>query len=95
MSGEVRTHVEFPTVKHFGAWLGLCPLVKQSGRTKKGKKKIESAPTRRGQGRAAQALCLAASSLGKNRSALGSFLRRLKACLGLDSYPCWTLRLSC
>jgi transposase len=82
-------------LKHFGAWLGLCPLVKQSGRTKKGKKKIESAPTRRGQGRAAQALCLAGSSLGKNRSALGSFLRRLKACLGLDSYPCWTLRLSC
>jgi transposase len=50
----------FPSVKHFCAWLGLCPLVKQSGRTKKGKKKIKSARIRRGRGRAAQALCLAA-----------------------------------
>jgi transposase len=72
----------FPTVKHFWAWLGLCPLVKQSGRTKEGKKKIKSAQTRRGRGRASQALCLAANSLWRNRSALGSFLRRLKARLG-------------
>jgi transposase len=72
----------FPTVKHFCAWLGLCPLVKQSGRNRKGQKKIKSAQTRRGRGRAAQALCLAASSLWQNRSALGSFLRRLKGRLG-------------
>jgi transposase len=38
--------------------------------------------TRRGRGRAAQALCLAASGLWKNLSALGGFLRRLKARLG-------------
>jgi transposase len=72
----------FPTVRHFCAWLGLCPLVKQSGRTKKGQKKVKSARTRQGRGRAAQALCLAASSLWRNRSAVGSFLRRLKARLG-------------
>src|SRR5262249_40341914 len=72
----------FPTVQHCCAWLGLCPLVKQSGRTKKGKPKIKAARVRRGRGRAAQALCLAASSLWQNRSALGSFLRRLKARLG-------------
>src|SRR6516225_5363415 len=72
----------FPSVKPFCAWLGLCPVVKQSGRTRKGKKKIKSAQARRGRGRAAQALCLAANSLWKNRSALGSFLRRLKARLG-------------
>jgi transposase len=72
----------FPSVKHFCAWLGLCPVVRQSGRTQKGKKKIKSAQTRRGRGRAAQALCLAASSLWNNQSALGSFLRRLKARLG-------------
>lgn len=72
----------FPSVRHFCAWLGLCPLVKQSGRTKKGQRKILSARTRRGKGRAAQALCLAASSLWQTRSALGSFLRRLKARLG-------------
>src|SRR5262249_32623433 len=42
----------------------------------------KSAQTRRGRGRAAQALCLAASSLWRTLSALGSFLRRLKARLG-------------
>jgi transposase len=72
----------FPTAKHFCAWLGLCPLVRQSGRTRKGTKKVKSAQTRRGRGRAAQALCLAASGLWKSLSALGSFLRRLKARLG-------------
>jgi transposase len=72
----------FPSVKHFCAWLGLCPVVKQSGRTRKGKKKIKSAQARRGRGRAAQALCLAANSLWKNMSAMGSFWRRLKARLG-------------
>jgi transposase len=72
------------SVKHFCAWLGLCPLVKQSGRTKAGKRKVKSAPTRRGRGRAAQALCLAASSLWPSRSALGSLLRRLKARLGAE-----------
>jgi hypothetical protein len=70
------------TARECCAWLGLCPLVKQSGRTKKGKKKVKSAQTRRGRGRAAQALCLAASSLWQNLSALGSFLRRLQARLG-------------
>jgi transposase len=74
----------FPTVKHFCAWLGLCPLVRQSGRNKKGKQKIKSARTRRGRGRAAQALCLAASSLWATQSALGGFLRRLKARLGAE-----------
>src|SRR5262249_25169055 len=46
----------FPSVQHFCVWLGLCPVVKQSGRTKKGQKKIQSARIRRGRGRAAQAL---------------------------------------
>jgi transposase len=72
----------FPSVRHFCAWLGLCPVVKQSGRNKKGQKKVKSSRTRRGRGRAAQALCLAASSLWQNQSALGGFLRRLKARLG-------------
>ncbi len=72
----------FPTVKHFCAWLGLAPVVQQSGRDKKGQKKVLSSRTRRGRGRAAQALCLAASGLWQNQSALGGFLRRLKARLG-------------
>ncbi len=71
-----------PTVKDFCAWLGLCPLGRQSGRNKKGQKKVKPARTRRGRGRAAQALCLAASGLWQKRSAVGSFLRRLKARLG-------------
>jgi transposase len=72
----------FPSVRHFCAWLGLCPVVKQSGRNRKGQKKVKSARVRPGRGRAAQALCLAASSLWQNQSALGGFLRRLKARLG-------------
>lgn len=72
----------FPSVRHFCAWLGLCPLVRQSGRNKKGQKKVQSSRTRPGRGRAAQALCLAASGLWQNQSALGGFLRRLKARLG-------------
>jgi transposase len=72
----------FPTAKHFCAWLGLCPLVKQSGTTKSGQKKVKSARTRPGKGPAAQALCLGASTLWRTPSALGSYLRRLKARLG-------------
>jgi transposase len=72
----------FPSVKHFCSWLGLCPLVKQTGKTKAGHQKVKSARTRPGKGRAAQVLCLAASSLWRNPSALGAYLRRLKARLG-------------
>src|SRR5262249_2482272 len=71
-----------PTAKPFCAWLGRCPLVRQSGRTKNGARKILAARTRRGRGRAAPALCLAANSLWNNGSASGSFLRRRKARLG-------------
>ena len=72
----------FETVKHFCSWLGLCPLVKQSGRKKSGQKKVKSARTRPGKGRAARALCLAAAALWQSRSALGAYLRRLKSRLG-------------
>src|SRR5205807_7574122 len=41
----------FPGVRHFCAWLGLCPVVKQSGRNKKGQKKVKSSRVRRGRGR--------------------------------------------
>jgi transposase len=72
----------FASVRHFCAWLGLCPLVKQSGRNQKGQQKVKSSRTRPGRGRAAPALCLAASGLWQNQSALGGFWRRLKARLG-------------
>jgi transposase len=66
----------FPSVKHFCAWLGLCPRVKKSGG------RVLSSSTRKGKGRAARALCLAARALWHSQTALGAFLRRLKARLG-------------
>jgi transposase len=66
----------FPTVKHFCAWLGLCPRVKKSG------VRVLSSRTRQGKGRAARALCQAARSLWRSKTPVGSFLRRLKARLG-------------
>lgn len=66
----------FPTVKHFCAWLGLCPRLKKTGG------RVISSRTRPGKGRAAPALCLAARSLWQSRGALGAFQRRLKGRLG-------------
>ena len=66
----------FPTVKHFCAWLGLCPRLKKSG------VRVLSSRTRKGKGRAARALCQAARSLWRCKTPMGSFLRRLKARLG-------------
>jgi transposase len=67
---------KFPTVKHFCAWLGLCPRVKKTGG------RVISSRTRQGKGRAARALCLAARALWHSQGALGAFQRRLKARLG-------------
>ncbi len=64
------------TTKHFVSWLGLCPNNKVSG----GKRL--SSRTKPVPNRAAIALRVAASTLYKNQTALGAFLRRLKARLG-------------
>jgi transposase len=66
----------FPSVKHFCAWLGLCPRLKKTGG------RVISSRTRKGKGRAARALCLAARALWHSQTAMGSYLRRLKARLG-------------
>lgn len=66
----------WPTEKHFCSWLGLCPQHKISGG------RILSRKVRPGGNRAAQALHLAARSLERSQSALGSFFRRLKSRLG-------------
>lgn len=66
----------FPSVKHFCAWLGLCPRLKKSGG------RVLSSRTRKGKGPAARALCLAARSLWRSPTALGALLRRWKARLG-------------
>jgi transposase len=64
------------TDKHFASWLGLCPGNKVSGgKQLSGKSKPTS-------NRAAAALRLAATSLGRSQTSLGAFYRRQKARLG-------------
>jgi transposase len=67
---------KWPTVKHFSSWLGLCPNFKKTGG------KVQSSKTRRGKGRAAHALRLAAWSLMRSKSYLGAYLRRQRSRLG-------------
>jgi transposase len=67
---------KWPTVKHFTSWLGLCPCWKKTGG------KVQSSRTRRGKGRAARALRLAAWCLLRSQGALGAYLRRQRSRLG-------------
>jgi transposase len=67
---------KWPTVKHFTSWLGLCPNWKKTGG------KVKSSHTRKGKNRAAGALRLAAWSLIRSHSYLGSYLRRQRSRLG-------------
>src|SRR5438128_10542747 len=67
---------KWPTVKQFSSWLGLCPNFKKTGG------KVQSSETRRGKGRAARALRLAAWCLLRSKGALGAYLRRQRSRLG-------------
>jgi hypothetical protein len=67
---------KWPTVKHFSSWLGLCPNFQKTGGH------VKSSRTRKGKGRAAHALRLAAWSLMRSRSSLGAYLRRQRSRLG-------------
>jgi hypothetical protein len=74
---EVGTDMSrWPTAKHFCSWLGLCPNHRISGG------KVLSRRTKPCANRAAGALRLAAFALHRSQSALGAFLRRLKARVG-------------
>jgi transposase len=64
---------KWPTEKHFASWLGLAPHNDISGG-----KVLRSKPLK-GNRRAAQALRLAAQTLGRTQTALGSDYRRLRA----------------
>jgi hypothetical protein len=64
------------TVKHFTSWMGLCPGNKRSGG------KNLSGKTKPCANRAAKVLRLAAYGLHHSQSALGAYLRRMKARLG-------------
>jgi len=64
------------TEKHFTSWLGLCPGSKKSGG------KNISGKTKRSANRAAMAFRLGTNGLHRSNSALGAYLRRMKARLG-------------
>jgi transposase len=66
----------WPTEKHFCSWLGLCPNHQITGG------RILKRKTRRVVNRASTALRRAASTLLRNKSALGAKFRRLRARLG-------------
>ena len=68
---------KWPSPKHFGSWLGLAPNNRVSGG------KILSRRTTPTANRAATALRVAAQTLHRSRSALGAFLRRKAAHLGM------------
>jgi hypothetical protein len=67
---------KFPTAKHFGSWLGLCPDNRITGG------KIYSVRTRDVKRRVAEALRLAAQSLHRAQNYFGDLYRRWKARLG-------------
>ena len=67
---------KFPTAKHFGSWLGLCPDNRITGG------KIMSSSTRDVKSRAATALRLAAQCLNSAQNYFGDLYRRWKARLG-------------
>lgn len=74
---EIGTDMSrWKTAKHFTSWLGLCPGTRRSG----GKER--STRTKPCANRAAAALRLAANGLHRSQTALGAFLRRMKARLG-------------
>jgi len=67
---------KWPTAKHFTSWLTLAPGNKISGG------RVLSGRTRRSANRAAALLRIAAVNIGKTRTALGAFYRRLAARVG-------------
>src|SRR3954454_17886839 len=58
---------KWPSVKHFTSWLWLCPNFEKTGG------EVFSSKTRRGKGRAAHALRLAAWALMRSTSYLGAY----------------------
>ena len=66
----------WPTEKHFTSWLALCPNNRESAGNR------QSSRTSRSSNRAAAALRMAANSLHHSKTALGAFLRGMKASLG-------------
>lgn len=68
---------KWPSAKHFGSWLGLAPNNRVSGGRILSRRTLPTA------NRAAIALRVSAQSLHRSKSALGAFLRRKAAHLGM------------
>lgn len=62
----------WPTEKHFTSWLGLSPANKITG------EKVFNTRTRKVNNRASTSFRLAALTVGRTQTALGSFFRRIK-----------------
>ncbi len=74
---EIGTDMsKWPSEKHFASWLALSPDNRESAGRRK------SSRTRPSANRVAAALRIAANSLHHSATALGAFLRRMKASLG-------------
>jgi transposase len=75
--GEIGTDMSrWATDKHFTSWLSLCPGNKVSGGRR------QSSRTKRSANKAAAILRQAVNGLHHSPSALGAYLRRMKARLG-------------
>jgi len=71
---EIGTDMSrFPTVKHFGAWLGLAPRNEISGG------KVLRSRTQKVANRATQAFRQAAQSVSRSDSAVGAYYRSMRA----------------
>jgi transposase len=80
----------FATEKHFTSWLRLCPPQDESNnrRTRRGR--------RRGASRVTNALRLAARTVGKTNTPLGSFYRRIRSRIGgLGAVKATARKLAC
>jgi hypothetical protein len=66
----------FPTEKHFASWLGLCPNTSRSNLRERKR------PPRPGSSRLRQAFRMCAQSVGRTRTPLGMFYRRIKGRIG-------------
>jgi transposase len=66
----------FPNVAAFACWLALCPANNKSGG------KVLSSRTRQTNSRASSALRIAAQTLARSKSHLGTYYRRMRARLG-------------
>jgi transposase len=66
----------FPSEKHFASWLGLCPNTSRSNLRER-----KRSP-RQGASRLKQAFRMCAQSVGRTRTPLGMFYRRIKSRIG-------------